>query len=418
MSYDPSGGLTGWDLTGFHEGHDTECWRRLRRPRDERRGLRTWARSSAPGSRSGRPTPRPCRLRRRLQLLERRGALHAPDPRSSGSGRCSSKGPAQAALQVRGAGRRRRVAAQGRSDGAVRRGCSAHCLGSCIESQYVWGDDDWMWYRGQKAMHAEPMSVYEVHVGSWRTGAHLPRAGQRTGRVRAAGRATRMWNSCPSHSIPFEGSWGYHVTGYFAPMSKFGSPDEFRHLVGKLHQAGIGVIGGLGAWALCRPTRGRCSASTAPRCTSTRIRSWAGTWTGAPTSSTSAETSEEFPDLECLLLAGEILTSTGYASTAVDLRCSTWTTPGEARQWVPNKYGGNENLEAVELLQRTNPARVRTRARQRHGRRGVHLLAGRHAGHRLRRPRLRVQAEHGLDERLAAAPGPRAGFYGSSTTTR
>ena len=79
----------------------------------------------------------------------------------------------------------------------------------------------------------------------------------------------------------------------------------------------------------------------------------------------------------------------------------------EAGQWVPNKYGGNENLEAVELLQRTN-SHAYARARQRHGRRGVHLLAGRHAEHRLRRPRLRVQMEHGLDERLAALHGARA----------
>ena len=61
----------------------------------------------------------------------------------------------------------------------------------------------------------------------------------------------------------------------------------------------------------------------------------------------------------------------------------------EAGQWVPNKYGGNENLEAVELLQRTN-SRLRARARQRHGRRGVHLLAGRHA-EQIRRPRLRFK---------------------------
>ena len=45
-----------------------------------------------------------------------------------------------------------------------------HTASIVYESQYVWGDDDWMWYRGQKAMHAEPMSVYEVHVGSWRQG--------------------------------------------------------------------------------------------------------------------------------------------------------------------------------------------------------------------------------------------------------
>ena len=59
------------------------------------------------------------------------------------------------------------------------------------ESQYVWGDDDWMWYRGQKAMHAEPVSVYEVHIGSWRRGS--PTSSWPTNwSSTSAGRATRM----------------------------------------------------------------------------------------------------------------------------------------------------------------------------------------------------------------------------------
>ena len=87
-------------------------------------------------------------------------------------------------------GVRRCVAAQGRPDGAVRRGCSAPAS-IVYESQYVWGDDDWMWYRGQKAMHAEPMSVYEVHVGSWRRGS--PTSSWPTNwSSTSPGRATRM----------------------------------------------------------------------------------------------------------------------------------------------------------------------------------------------------------------------------------
>ena len=76
-----------------------------------------------------------------------------------------------------------------------------HTASIVYESQYAWGDDDWMWYRGQRSMHAEPMTIYEVHIGSLAYRAHLPRAGQRTGRVRQLAGATRMWNSCRLPSI-------------------------------------------------------------------------------------------------------------------------------------------------------------------------------------------------------------------------
>jgi 1,4-alpha-glucan branching enzyme len=98
-----------------------------------------------------------------------------------------------------------------------------------------------MWYRGQKKMHAEPVSIYEVHIGSWRQGlTYVELANELVEYVSWQGYTHVEFMPVAQH--PFEGSWGYHVTGYFAPMSKFGSPDEFRYLVDKLHQAGIGVM--------------------------------------------------------------------------------------------------------------------------------------------------------------------------------
>ena len=137
----------------------------------------------------------------------------------SGSGHCSSKGQHRQPLQVRGAWCRRCLAAQGRSHGAVRLRLP-RTPPIVYESQYKWGDDDWMWYRGQKAMHAEPVSVYEVHTGSG------------AGRLTTSRLANELVEYCswqgythvefmPVAQHPFEGSWGT-VTGYFAPMSKFG----------------------------------------------------------------------------------------------------------------------------------------------------------------------------------------------------
>ena len=162
-----------------------------------------------------------------------------------------------------------------------------HTASIVYESQYVWSDQ-WMWYRGERKLHEEPISIYEVHIGSWRKGlTYLELASQLVEYCSWQGYTHVEFLPVAQH--PFEGSWGYHVTGYFAPMSRFGSPDEFRHLVDALHQAGIGVlIDWVPGHFATDP--GLCSASTAPHSTSTRIHGSAGTPTGAPTSSTSAAT--------------------------------------------------------------------------------------------------------------------------------
>ena len=166
----------------------------------------------------------------------------------------------------------------------------------------------------------------------------------------------------PVAQHPFEGSWGYHVTGYFAPMSKFGSPDEFRHLVDKLHQAGIGVIVdwvpghfATDPWALQRFDGTALYEHEDPRL------GWHPDW-GSYIFNFGRNEVKSFLISQRLLLAGASTTSTGCGSTASP-RCSIWTTPARPGQWVPNKYGGNENLEAVELLQRDQRARLRPRAR-------------------------------------------------------
>ena len=85
------------------------------------------------------------------------------------------------------------------------------------------------------------MSVYEVHLGSWRPGlSYVELAEQLTEYVVEMG-FTHV-ELMPVMEHPFGGSWGYQVTGYYAPTSRFGTPDDFRYLVDKLHQAGIGVI--------------------------------------------------------------------------------------------------------------------------------------------------------------------------------
>ena len=114
-----------------------------------------------------------------------------------------------------------------------------------FRTRHVWGDEDWMSGREHRDWLREPMSVYEVHLGSWRRRgsrecsyeetapdlvAHLKRFG-----------FTHL-ELLPVAEHPFDGSWGYQVGGYFAPTSRYGDPDGFRALVDCCHRAGIGVI--------------------------------------------------------------------------------------------------------------------------------------------------------------------------------
>src|SRR5205085_447048 len=114
-------------------------------------------------------------------------------------------------------------------------------------SQYTWADSAWCEGRASRDITREPVTVYEVHLGSW------DRAddGQRTLTYREiAPRLAEHARSLgfthvellPVAEHPFGGSWGYQVAGYFAPTSRYGTPDDFRYMVDVLHQAGIGVI--------------------------------------------------------------------------------------------------------------------------------------------------------------------------------
>ncbi len=109
------------------------------------------------------------------------------------------------------------------------------------ESSYSWGDGPWMAKRDAGAPYREAMSTYEVHLGSWRQGlSYRELAEQLTAYVVEQG-FTHV-ELLPVAEHPFGGSWGYQVTGFYAPTSRFGSPDDFRAFVDALHAAGIGVI--------------------------------------------------------------------------------------------------------------------------------------------------------------------------------
>ncbi|MFJ3925794.1 1,4-alpha-glucan branching enzyme [Streptomyces sp. NPDC090022] len=108
-------------------------------------------------------------------------------------------------------------------------------------SHHVWQDEEWMAGRGARPVHRAPFSVYELHLASWRPGlSYRQLAEQLPGYVKELGFTHVEFMPVAEH--PFGGSWGYQVTGFYAPTSRLGTPDDFRFLVDALHRAGIGVI--------------------------------------------------------------------------------------------------------------------------------------------------------------------------------
>ena len=115
-------------------------------------------------------------------------------------------------------------------------------------SQYDWQDSEWMQQRSPYPRLDQPVSIYEVHPGSWR---RIPEENNRSLSYRELAKELVAYvldmgfthiEFLPVSEHPFDGSWGYQPIGMYAPTQRFGSPDDFRYLVDQCHLAGIGVI--------------------------------------------------------------------------------------------------------------------------------------------------------------------------------
>ncbi len=109
------------------------------------------------------------------------------------------------------------------------------------ESEYNWSDQEWMNHRAMYQPWRAPVSVYEVHLGSWRPGLNYKELAIELGNYLEQQGFTHV-EFLPVTEHPYSPSWGYQVTSYFAPTSRFGTPDEFRFLIDHLHKLGIGVL--------------------------------------------------------------------------------------------------------------------------------------------------------------------------------
>jgi 1,4-alpha-glucan branching enzyme len=226
-----------------------------------------------------------------------------------------------------------------------------HTASRVTVSDYRWVDDTWMTARANRNPVFEPMSTYEVHLGSWRPGlSYRDLARELTDYVLAQG-FTHV-ELLPVAEHPFGGSWGYQVTSYYAPTSRFGTPDEFRALVDALHQAGIGVIVDWvpahfpkDSWALGRFDGTPLYEHSDPK------RGEQLDW-GTYVFDFGRSEVRNFLVANALYWLEEYHIDGLRVDAVASMLYLDYSRP--VGGWTPNIYGGRENLEAVQFLQEMN----------------------------------------------------------------
>jgi 1,4-alpha-glucan branching enzyme len=228
----------------------------------------------------------------------------------------------------------------------------------CDEQSFRWEDADWMRARADRDWQHEPMSIYEVHLGSWQRVADGKMLGYREIAERLAeyilDAGFTHVELLPITEHPLDASWGYQSTGYFAPTSRFGNPDDFRWFVDHLHRKGIGVILDWvpahfprDAFALARYDGTALYEHEDPRLG--EHKDW-----GTLIFNFGRNEVKNFLLSSALFWLEEYhLDGLRVDAVASMLYLDYSRNDGE---WIPNKYGGNENLEAVDFLRQLNMA--------------------------------------------------------------
>jgi 1,4-alpha-glucan branching enzyme len=225
-----------------------------------------------------------------------------------------------------------------------------------VESDFTWGDQEWIDHRRSHDPHSGPMSIYEVHLGSWRQGlSYQELAEQLTAYVLEMGFTHVEFLPVSEH--PFGGSWGYQVSSYYAPTSRFGHPDDFRHLVDTLHRAGIGVLLDWvpahfpkDEWALARFDGTPLYEHPDPQ------RGEQLDW-GTYVFNFGRNEVKNFLVANATYWLEEFHADGLRVDAVASMLYLDYSR--EPGQWTPNVHGGRENLEAIAFLQEANATAYR-----------------------------------------------------------
>jgi 1,4-alpha-glucan branching enzyme len=216
---------------------------------------------------------------------------------------------------------------------------------------YVWKDAAWMEQRAKWDHHGRPMSIYEVHLGSWR-----PKLSYREMAHQLAAYCKEMGFThvelLPIMEHPFDGSWGYQVTGFFAATSRYGTPADFQYFVDTLHQQGIGV---LLDWV---PAHFPCDDWALARFDGTALYEHADPKEGFHPHWNTYIFNYGRSEVCNFLIASALfwcekmhIDGLRVDAVASMLYRDYGRNEGE---WVPNVFGGKENLEAIQFLKHLN----------------------------------------------------------------
>jgi len=223
---------------------------------------------------------------------------------------------------------------------------------------YKWGDGSWMRKRARRNALDRPMSIYEVHAGAWM---RVPEEGDRWLTYREL--AVKLAAYCrelgfthvellPIMEHPFYASWGYQTTGYFAPTSRYGSPQDFMYLVDYLHQQGIGVFLD---WV---PSHFPTDAHSLARFDGTHLFEHADPRRGFHPEWKSSIFNYGYHEVRSFLLSSALFWLDKYHADGLRVDAVTsmlYLNYARKRgEWIPNRYGGHENLEAIDFLRLLN----------------------------------------------------------------
>ncbi len=224
------------------------------------------------------------------------------------------------------------------------------------EPEYEWQDAAWLTKRASEDILKRPLLIYEVHLESWSHGAHNKPLSYRELADRLVSYVKDLGYThielMPILEHPFSGSWGYQVTGYFAPTSRFGTPADFKYFVDKAHQAGIGIILD---WV---PAHFPKDAHGLAVFDGTRLYEHSDPRQGEQLDWGTLVFNFGRNEVRSFLLSNAMywLKEFHIDGLRVDAVASMLYLDysREGRDWIPNQFGGRENLEAISFLRRFN----------------------------------------------------------------